>query len=118
MTWADDYTFVEPWWDLRQDAEGAKHARHFTEELQREIGWHHPLRKELGWRALLGRQWRIVAKFSVQDDFIAVSPAGKVAWVHLTWKRGRERLPWPNSCFLESVDDFHQEVRDRYGDLG
>lgn len=101
MTWTKGYPFQEPLIDLREDAE---QADGLAAELQREVPPGH---------VLDGKVWRVIARALPNDD-IVVECGDEVAVVHLTWTQKQDRLPWPMTTFVASVEEFESYLDSAY----
>lgn len=81
-----------------------EHAQAFEAELHRELAPGHPLH---------GRSLRVIAKALPNDDVI-VECDGDVAVVHLTWTKGLEPPPWPQTTFIASAEELESFVESAY----
>ena len=91
--------WLEPWWSTeRQDA---KFHETFRKQLKLELPPGHVL-YEVPAR-LIGRGNGDDALFELLDG------TGRVAQVHLTWAKVRERLPWPVTAVYDSREDWAEK---------
>jgi hypothetical protein len=95
----DQREWPEPWYPLLEGGEG------LVMELQREIGSNHPL---------AGVRVVAIARRPDTDDVLFLLPeaGGRLAEVHLTWARRRERNPqWPHTVFFGSWEEWAAQQR-------
>ena len=102
--WLDELTLPESWDDLRGPDGDRQRADGLEEELRKELRWLHPLR---------GHSLRVVAAYVPSDDVLVAVDESRAAIVHLTWKSGKERLPWPLHAFFDSVEALDAELAAR-----
>jgi hypothetical protein len=93
--------WLEPWMPI----DGDKARSTFEAELCRELGAGHPL---------LGLPVVAIARRGDQDDVLFMLSDGRVAEVHLTWRRRREDdARWPRTSIYPSVEAWteHRMMR-------
>ena len=99
--------WLEPW--MLVESSEARSA--FEAELCRELGAGHPL---------LGLPVAAIARRADQDDVLFLLGDGRVAEVHLTWRRRPEDdARWPRTLIYPSVEAWtehrmmrhHEELR-------
>lgn len=60
---------------------------------------------------LYGVPVKVLARGNGDDVlFELLDGSGRVADVHLTWSKGRERLPWPGTDVYASLQDWAEKV--------
>ncbi|WP_146002127.1 hypothetical protein [Cupriavidus pauculus] len=88
--------WLEPWWST-ENMDNQFHET-FARQLALEVPPGHEL-FELPAR-LIGRGLGDDALFEILDG------SGRVAVVHLTWSKSRERLPWPITVFYTDMENW------------
>lgn len=92
--------WLEPWWFPENRAEEFNET--FTKQLEREVPPGH---------CMYGLPVRLIARGSGDDSLFAIlDGSGRVADVHLTWSKRRERLPWPVTSIFQSLEDWIEKV--------
>ena len=87
--------WLEPWYPIdREEERGALLA-----ELQREIDSTHSLR---------GLAAAAVARRRDNDDVLFALADGRLAVVHLTWRGGQDRSPYPWTNMYSTAEAFVQ----------
>src|SRR5580704_2099361 len=90
------FSFLEPWRALPPER-----AEALLREVQLELSAGHPL-----YRADL----TAVAVSSLADDVLFRLDDGRVASVHLTWRRSAEQNPWPSHRIYASLEEWVSQV--------
>lgn len=90
--------FVRPW-----EALSAEHAEMMLREVRRALSPGHPLYSLV----LIP-----IARSQRADDVLLKLEDGRVAVVHLTWRRSHEKPPWPTCQIYMSFDEWAKEVMD------
>lgn len=92
--------WLEPWQAAEQINE--KVAQGLLHQLQTELPPGH---------ALFGIPVKLLARGNGDDVlFELLDGSGRVASVHLTWSKSRERLPWPGTEIHPSLQDWADQV--------
>ena len=95
----------ERWSDVRgQDAKSGEHRDRLEAELHLELSEGHPL---------FGVRVSAVARCGHCDDTLFQLPSETFAVVHLTWRRGPEAAPLPDSD-LHATQSTVQEYLDEH----
>lgn len=95
---------VDPWWDLRGGGADEESQRDLLlGELRAEVAEGHPL---------AGVKVEVIGRSEARDDVLVLAEDGRWSVVHLTWKRGPERPPWPSVRFYGSVRALEQALAD------
>ncbi len=85
-----------PWYEADQSERSGLEA-----QLSREIAPGHVLE---------GVEVRLIARRQDTDDALFILADGRVAEVHLTWRRTRETDPhWPGTAVFESLEQWANE---------
>lgn len=88
--------WLSPWYQVDESERAGLEA-----QLAREIAPGHLLQ---------GEQVVLIARRMDTDDALFTLKDGRVAEVHLTWRRTRETDPmWPNTAIFASLDEWTQE---------
>lgn len=92
--------FLDPWWSTA--GKDARFHDTFHDQLRREVPPGH---------VMYGVPARMIARHDASDDtlFELLDGSGRVAVVHLTWAKRRERLPWPGTDVYPSLRAFAEE---------
>lgn len=90
------FTFLEPWRALP-----AERAEALLREVQIELSPGHPL---------YGAKLTAIAVSRLADDVLFLLEDGRVTNVHLTWRGGAERNPWPKHRIHASFGEWAQQV--------
>jgi hypothetical protein len=93
---SSSFSFLEPWRALPPER-----AEALLRELQIELSPGHPLH---------GIQLAGIAVSRHADDVLFRLQDGRVAQVHLTWRRGVEKNPWPSHRIYASFEEWAQQV--------
>jgi hypothetical protein len=95
--------WLEPWYPV--DEFGAERAVEMAAALEKQ------LRREICERHVLhGESVRLIARRADTDDALFALTGGRVAEVHLTWRRGTEPDPrWPDTRIFASLDQWVRE---------
>jgi hypothetical protein len=95
--------WLEPWYPV--DEFGPERAREMCADLERQ------LRREICDRHVLhGESVQPIARRADTDDVLFALTGGRVAEVHLTWRRGTEPDPrWPDTAIFASLDEWVRE---------
>ncbi len=88
--------FLEPWRPVN-----AEQAQQLLREALVEISPGHPLHQ-----AILVP----IAQSRLADDVLFKLDDGRVAIVHLTWRRGPELPAWPSCRIYSSFDDWAEQI--------
>lgn len=89
--------FLDPWYGV-DDAETRAGLEH---QLQIEVSERH---------ILFGKSARLIARRCDTDDALFELPDGKVAEVHMTWRRSVEPDPrWPVTAIFASIEEWVRE---------
>ena len=91
------YEFIDPWWST--DEQDAFFHQTFLNQLKIEVGPDH---------VMYGLPVRMIGRDGGSDDtlFEILDGSGRLALVHLTWKKGQEPLPWPLTAFFPNFEAF------------
>jgi hypothetical protein len=93
---AQFFEWLDPWWSVAGKDESFRET--FSKQFEREVPPGH---------LLYGLPVRLVARGNGDDClFEIVDGSGRFAYVHLTWSKGPERLPWPDGEVFESLGEF------------
>lgn len=95
--------WLEPWYPVGEfGAErGVEMAALMERQLRREICDRHVLH---------GVAVRLIARRADTDDVLFALDGGRLAEVHLTWRRGTEPDPrWPQTAIFGSLEDWRRE---------
>ena len=90
------FSFLEPWRALPPER-----AEALLREVQIELSPGHPL---------YGADLTAIAVSRLADDVLFRLDDGRVAGVHLTWRRSAEQNPWPNHRIYPSIEEWAQQV--------
>jgi hypothetical protein len=92
--------WLEPWWSTEE--QGQDFCETFRRQLELELSPGHEL---------YGVPLRLIGRHGGSDDalFEFLDGSGRVAVVHLTWKRGPEVPPWPHSVVYQSLEAWSEE---------
>lgn len=91
---------MEPWWSTER--QNREFHDGFCRQLARELSRGHELYK---------LPVRIIARGNGDDAlFEILDGSGRVAQVHLTWSKRRQRLPWPITSVYPSLAVWREEV--------
>jgi len=93
---SSSFSFLEPWRALSDEQADA-----LLRELQIELSPGHSLH---------GSQLAAIARSRLADDVLFRLQDGRVAEVHLTWRRSLECLPWPKHRMYKSLEEWAQQV--------
>jgi hypothetical protein len=95
------YEFLEPWRSM--DGRDAHFQQKFLDQLKIEVGPGH---------IIYGLPVRLIGRDGGSDDtlFEILDGSGRLALVHLTWAKGRERLPWPVTSIYANFEAFAAAV--------
>ena len=98
MAYAEPETWLLPWCGISDESIRFE----LEKELELELAPGHPL-----W----GSSSRtVLAKRNDQDDVLVAFDNGKIAEVHLTWSRQKERDPrWPRAIVFSSFDEWRSK---------
>jgi hypothetical protein len=88
--------FLEPWQHL-----SAEQAASFLREAQLEIAPGHQLH---------GLNLVPIAHARLADDVLFKLDDGRIADVHLTWRRGPDPPPWPSTRIFASFNEWSERV--------
>ena len=100
MTNPDDIELLDPWWSTKHQSE--EFHRSVVKQLKREIPRGHALEKV---------DVRVIARGNGDDAlFQLLDGSGRVATVHLTWQRSRQKPPWPLTDLFESLEEWRVKV--------
>lgn len=91
--------WLEPWWSTEEM--DADFHETFCKQLKLEVSPGHPLHNLP--IELIGRGNGDDVLFGIADG------SGRVTVVHLTWKKGREKPPFPISQVFKNIDAFVEE---------
>lgn len=92
----DDLEWLEPWAVVK--------------DPQDAIAWSHELKRECPpGHMLFDREITFLGRRLDRDDFLVSLDAGKVAVVHLTWRRETDPL-WPATKVFASLGQWREEV--------
>ena len=96
-------TWLEPWYPV--DEFGAERVVEMAAALEKQ------LRREICKRHVLhGESVSLIARRADTDDVLFALAGGRVAEVHLTWRRGTEPDPrWPDTAIFASLDQWARE---------
>ena len=90
--------YLDPWYAVDDPSE----QRGLENQLARETGPAHVLR---------GAKASLLARRADNDDALFQLADGRVAWVHLTWRKGPEPDPrWPMTSIHDSLDQWAEVV--------
>lgn len=88
------FTWFAPWYPIEDDAVAAALVRQLAVELSER-------------HVLHGESVRLVARRSDTDDALFALSGGRVAEVHMTWRKSAEPDPrWPATAIFASLDDW------------
>lgn len=92
--------WLEPWWPTA--GQGEEFQRTFQRQLELELSPGHEL---------YGVPVKLIGRHGGCDDalFELLDGSGRVAVVHLTWAKSRQRLPWPLSTIYDSLEAWAKE---------
>lgn len=93
----DAVAWLDPWHPIGDPGicEGLEH------QLEREIAPGH---------VLTGETARLIARRNDTDDALFALSGGRVAEVHMTWRKTRETDPrWPATAIFPSLEDWATE---------
>jgi hypothetical protein len=93
---SSSFSFLEPWRALPLER-----AKALLREVQIELSPGHPL---------YGVDLTAIAVSRLADDVLFRLDDGRVADVHLTWRRGAEQNPWPMHRIYVSLEEWAQQV--------
>ncbi len=95
--------WLEPWYPA--DEFGPERAVEMAAVMEKQ------LRREISERHVLhGENVRLTARRADTDDVLFALDGGRVAEVHLTWRRGTEPDPrWPGTAIFASLDVWVRE---------
>jgi hypothetical protein len=87
---------LEPWWSTENLP--AEISNHIRKQLELEVGPGH---------LMYGLPTKLIARGNGDDAlFEIVDGTGRVADVHLTWRKGQETLPWPITTIYSSFSEW------------
>jgi hypothetical protein len=90
--------WLEPWSELDNEDE----RKSLENQLVREVGPKH---------VLFGQRPKLVARRYDRDDALFLLDDGRLADVHLTWRRDMEPDPrWPSCGLFDSIEEWAREV--------
>lgn len=93
----DAFTWEMPWYPIDDPALCAALER----QLALEIAQHHILE---------GKAVRLIARRDDTDDALFALEDGRVAEVHMTWRKSRETEPhWPATAIFSSLQKWAEE---------
>jgi hypothetical protein len=90
------FSFLEPWRAL-----SAEQAESLLREAQAEISPSHPM---------YGANLVPMAHSRLADDVLFKLDDGRVAVLHLTWRRSPEPPPWPSCRIYANIDEWAGQV--------
>ena len=92
--------WLEPWWSTSEQS--AEFHETFQRELRLELSTSHEL---------YGIPVKLIGRHGGSDDalFELLDGSGRVAVVHLTWAKSRERPPWPGAIIYESLEAWAEQ---------
>ena len=92
--------WLEPWWSTED------HDQHFHEIFQRQLA-----REVPPGHCMHGLPAKLIARGNGDDAlFQILDGSDRVANVHLTWSKGQERLPWPQTSIYKNLQDWTEKV--------
>ncbi len=89
-------SYLEPWEEFAPGQAAA-----FLREIQAELSPGHPLH---------GMKLKAIAHSATSDDALFQLDDGRVADVHLTWRRRSEQLPFPEHRIYARLEEWVQQV--------
>jgi len=100
---ATEPEWLEPWYPVDEfgEAMAVEMAVALERQLRREICERH---------VLYGESVRLIARRADTDDALFALTGGRVAEVHLTWRRGTEPDPrWPGTSIFPSLQHWARD---------
>jgi hypothetical protein len=97
------FTWLEPWYPVDEFGEemAIEMAAALEKQLRREICKDH---------VLYGVNVRLMGRRADTDDVLFALSDGRVAEVHLTWRRGTEPDPrWPGTAIFAALEEWVRE---------
>jgi hypothetical protein len=95
---AQFFEWLEPWWSTAGMEESCRDT--FKRQFEREVPPGHEL---------YGLPVRLVARGNGDDCLFEITDgSGRFAYVHLTWSKVPERLPWPDGTIFNSLGEFRE----------
>lgn len=94
--------WLEPWDPIMDEGWSADRKAAFCR------GWEEQLAQEVGPEHLLFQQSvSLIARNYSSDDALFQLPDGRIAEVHLTWRKSMEPDPrWPSAALFTSLDEW------------
>ena len=96
-------TWLEPWYPVDEfgPEKAVEMAAALEKQFRREICCSHVLH---------GESVSLIARRADTDDVLFALAGGRVAEVHLTWRRGTEPDPrWPDTRIFASLEEWRRE---------
>ena len=96
-------TWLEPWYPVDEfgPEKAVEMAAALEKQFRREICCSHVLH---------GESVSLIARRADTDDVLFALANGRVAEVHLTWRRGTEPDPrWPDTRIFASLEEWRRE---------
>ena len=96
-------TWLEPWYPVDEfgPEKAVEMAAALEKQFRREICCSHVLH---------GESVSLIARRADTDDVLFALADGRVAEVHLTWRRGTEPDPrWPDTRIFASLEEWRRE---------
>lgn len=91
--------YLEPWASTESQDEAIGKA--FRKQLEVEVARGH---------VLYGLPVQLIARGNGDDAlFEILDGSSRVAEVHLTWKNGKESLPWPHTTVYSGVEEWAEK---------
>jgi hypothetical protein len=90
--------WLEPWYPVTDAGQVAT----LEAQLRNEIAPGHVLERQ---------RFQLIARRSGTDDVLVLISDGRVAEVHMTWRRSRETgSRWPATVILPSLEDWARDL--------
>ena len=91
------FAWLAPWYPIEDEDIAAALVRQLTVELSAQ-------------HALHGESVRLLARRGDTDDALFALNGGRVAEVHMTWRKSADTDPrWPATAIFASLDDWARE---------